>query len=69
MLVIGEKKVSVYQTKAKVISSEKNINSTQSTRNGNSGSPNISGGGGIKTGSSSGGSGNNKTTISIDKKN
>ena len=72
MLVIGEKKVSVYQTKAKVISSQKNINSTQSTRNGNSGSPNISGRGGIKTGSSSGssgGSGNSKTTISIDKKN
>ena len=69
MLVIGEKKVSVYQTKAKVISNQKNINSTQSTRNGNSGSPNISGQGGIKTGSSSGGSGNSKTTISIDKKN
>ena len=69
MLVIGEKKVSVYQTKTKVISNQKNINSTQSTRNGNSGSPNISGRGGIKTGSSSGGSGNNKTTISIDKKN
>jgi len=72
MLVIGEKKVSVYQTKTKVISNQKNINSTQSTRNGNSGSPNISGRGGIKTGSSSGssgGSGNSKTTISIDKKN
>ena len=47
MLVIGEKKVSVYQTKAKVISNQKNINSTPSTRNGNSGSPNISGRGGI----------------------
>ena len=69
MLVIGEKKVSVYQTKAKVISSQKNINSTQSTRNGNSGSSNISQRERIRSVGSSGGSGSSKTTIPIDRKN
>ena len=49
-----------------------NINSTQSSRGVNSGSPNISGQSGIKSGGSSGGSGgsgNSKTTIPVDKKN
>ncbi len=74
ILIIAEKRVSVYQTETKVIFDQKNpnINSTQSSRGVNSGSPNISGQSGIKSGGSSGGSGgsgNSKTTIPVDKKN
>ena len=74
ILIIGEKKVSVFQTETKVVFDQKNpnINSTQSSRGVNSGSPNISGQSGIKSGGSSGGSGgsgNSKTTIPVDKKN
>ena len=74
MLIIGEKRVSVYQTETKIISNQKNtnINASQSIRNGNSESSNISQRERIKSGGNSGGSGssgNSKTTIPIDKKN
>ena len=75
MVFIEEKSVSVFKASTKFISNQKgdNINSNQSgitnPKNGDNLFPSSSQGGSIKSGGSSGGSGNSQTTIPVDKKN